>query len=134
MALAEHYQALKALHVGLVIASGMLFAGRGIGVMLGSHKPLAAPIRRLSQLVDTALFGSALLVLAAIRLDPFTAPWLQAKLALLLAYIFAGYVALRTAPRLLRMVAFGAALVAFAGMVAIARTKDPLAFIGWAWR
>lgn len=131
MALAEHYQALKVLHVALVVASGMLFAGRALGVMSGARAPLSMPARRTSQVVDTALLGSALLLLATLGLNPLHAPWLMAKLALLVAYVVAGYVALRGSTPARRLAAFAIAAGCYASMVTIARTKDPSALLGW---
>lgn len=134
MALAEHYHALTLLHVVLVIASGMLFAGRALGVMFGARAPLSMPARRTSQVIDTALLGSALLLLAALGLNPLHAPWLMAKLALLVAYVVAGYVALRGSTHARRLGAFALAAGCYAGMAVIARTKDPSALVGWLGR
>ena len=61
--------------------------------------------------------------------DPFTTPWLAAKLCGLVAYIGLGVVALRPgfAPRT-RAVATLAALGVVAWIVSVAFTKSPL---GW---
>ncbi|MBN9372754.1 SirB2 family protein [Hydrogenophaga sp. YM1] len=120
------YPWIKAAHVALALTSGGLFAARGVGVLLGSAAPLAAPVRRLSQLIDTALLMAALLLLAALRLNPFATPWLQLKLGLLVAYIVLGTLALRRARTPTgRAMAFAAALACFAAMVAVARAHDP---------
>ena len=129
MALADAYPLIKATHIGLAMASGGLFACRGVGVLLGAALPMSAPVRRLSQVVDTALLVAALLLLTALQLNPFATPWLQAKLALLVAYIVLGTLALKRAPGLVgKGMAFVAALTCFAMIVVIARTHDPL---GW---
>lgn len=129
--LAEHYPTLKLLHVALVITSGALLALRGLGVLAASQAPLATPMRRLSQVIDTGLLATALLLVAAIGLDPFATPWLMSKLALLVGYIVAGYLALRARSPLARSLALAFAVGCFASMVMVARTKDPLAFVGW---
>ena len=130
MALADHYLLIKASHVGLAMLSGGLFAGRGVGVLLGAAMPMSAPVRRLSQGIDTALLAAALLLLATLQLNPFATPWLLAKLMLLVAYIVLGTMALRRARTLTGMVlAFAAALPCFVMMFAIARTHDPLGFL-----
>ena len=130
MTLAECYPMIKESHVGLVMLSGALFTARGVGVQLGAAWPLATSARRGSQLIDTALLAAALLLLATLQLNPFTTPWLAAKLGLLVAYIGFGTFALRrAATRAGKAVAFAATLLCFATMVAIARTHDPLGFL-----
>lgn len=98
MALAEFYSLIKMAHVGLALTSGGLFAGRGIGVLLGATSPMSAPVRWLSMVVDSTLLLAALLLLATLGLNPFATPWLQAKLTLLVAYIVFGTLALKRAP------------------------------------
>ena len=130
MALADFYPLIKASHVGLVMLSGGLFAGRGIGVLLGATMPRSAPVRRCSQVIDTALLVAALLLLATLQLNPFAVPWLLAKLVLLVAYIGFGILALRRAPTLAgKGLAFAAALLCFVMMLMIATTHDPLGFL-----
>ena len=130
MALADFYPLIKASHVGLVMLSGGLFAGRGIGVLLGATMPMSAPVRRCSQVIDTALLVAALLLLATLQLNPFAVPWLLAKLVLLVAYIGFGILALRRAPTLAgKGLAFAAALLCFVMMLMIATTHDPLGFL-----
>ena len=130
MALAYFYPLIKASHVGLVMLSGGLFAGRGVGVLLGATMPMSPVVRRCSQVIDTALLVAALLLLATLQLNPFTSPWLLAKLVLLVAYIGFGILALRRAPTLAgKGLAFAAALLCFVMMLIIASTHDPLGFL-----
>ena len=127
MTLAELYPAVKSLHVGLAITSGTLFAVRGIGVLMGATTPTSRPLRRLAQAIDTTLLAAALLLLAILGLNPVTTPWLAAKLALLVAYIVLGILALHVAPtRAGKALAFVGALTCFVLMYAIAHTHDPL--------
>jgi uncharacterized membrane protein SirB2 len=130
MSLSDAYPLIKATHVGLAMASGGLFACRGAGVLMGATLPMSAPVRRLSQVIDTALLVAALLLLVTLQLSPFTTPWLQAKLALLVAYIVCGTLALKRAPgRGAKVAAFVVALICFAMIVVIARTHDPLGLL-----
>ena len=130
MALAEFYPWIKAIHVGLALLSGGLFAGRGVGVLLGAVAPMAPQVRRLSQVIDTALLAAALLLLATLNLNPFATPWLLAKLTLLVAYIGFGTLALKRAPtRTGKALAFVVALACFAMMVTIARSHEPIGFL-----
>jgi uncharacterized membrane protein SirB2 len=130
MVLLDAYPVIKATHVGLVFLSGSLFAGRGLGVLLGATLPMSMPVRRLSQVIDTALLAAALLLLAALQLNPWATPWLLAKLMLLVAYIGLGTLALRRAStRAGQALAYAAALSCFVMMIAIARTHDPMGFL-----
>lgn len=130
MELFEFYPLLKAAHVGLALLSGGVFAGRGVGVLMGSTAPMAPMWRRLSQVIDTALLTVALLLLAILQLNPFATPWLLAKLALLAAYIVLGTLALKRAPtRTGKVLAFIAALTCFVAMIAIARAHEPWGFL-----
>lgn len=135
MTLVELYPVVKTMHIGLVLASGSLFVLRGVAVLLGYSVAMRAPVRYLSYAIDTALLAAALLLLAMLHLNPFTTPWLAAKLALLVAYIVLGSLALRrarTLPR--RALAFVAALLCFGAMYSIARRHDPLGFMAWLLR
>ena len=109
---------------------GGLFAGRGIGVLLGATMPMSPVVRRCSQVIDTALLVAALLLLVTLQLFLFAVPWLLAKLVLLVAYIGFGILALRRAPTLAgKGLAFAAALLCFVMMLMIATTHDPLGFL-----
>lgn len=132
--LADAYPWIRLLHIGLAVASGTLFAVRGLAVLMGSPTALAAPVRRLSVAIDSALLLAALLLLTVLQGRPLGEPWLHAKLALLVAYVVLGSLALkraRTPAR--RAVAYVGALLCFLGMLAIARQHDPLGFLAW-WR
>jgi uncharacterized membrane protein SirB2 len=97
VALLELYPLVRHAHVGLVAVSGVLFALRGIGVLAGAGWSMRRPVRLLSQAIDTALLGAALLLLHLLQLNPFVIPWLATKLALLAAYIVLGSFALKRA-------------------------------------
>lgn len=130
---AELYPVIKTMHIGLVLVSGGLFVLRGLAVLLGHNSvAMRVPVRYLSYAIDTALLAAALALLAMLHLNPFTTPWLAAKLALLVAYIVLGTLALRRArTRSRRVMAFAAALLCFGAMYAIARRHDPLGFMDW---
>lgn len=124
---AELYPLTKALHIGLAMASGAVFAGRGLGVLLGASMPTATPMRRLSQVIDTALLLAALALLALLGLNPLTTSWLATKLVLLVAYIVFGIFALRAARTLRgKAIAYVGALLCFIAIFTIARTHDPI--------
>lgn len=123
--LVDYYPLLKASHIGLALLSEGLFAGRGLGVLMGASLPMA-PVMRSSMVIDSALLAAALLPLAALQFQPLAAPWLQVKLALLVGYIVFGTLALRRARTPTgRALAFVAALTCYTLIIAVARSHDP---------
>ena len=124
------YLQIKAVHIAAVLASGGLFALRGAGVLAGQRWAMAAPLRYLSYGIDTVLLTAALMLLTALKLNPFAVPWLSVKLCLLLAYIVLGTLALRRArtPRG-RTICYAAALACFAFMYFVARAHHPLGLL-----
>lgn len=126
----EYYLQIKHAHIGLVLASGGLFALRGTAALAGMRWPLAAPVRYLSYTIDTALLTAALMLLVVLRLNPFATGWLGVKLLLLVAYIVLGVLALKRArTRAGRALCLAAALAAFGFMYSVARAHHPLGFL-----
>jgi len=127
MTLAELYPFTRTMHVGLAVASGALFAGRGIGVLTGAAMPTSRGMKRASQAVDTALLAAAIALLVTLGIDPLTTPWIATKLVLLAAYIVLGIFALRLArTRSGKALAFAGALACYLAIFTVARTHDPL--------
>ncbi|MFZ5547975.1 MAG: SirB2 family protein [Pseudomonadota bacterium] len=130
MSLIALYPQIKSAHIGLALCSGAFFALRGVAVLAGARWPQAALVRHASMLIDTALLVAALMLLAALHLNPFATPWLLAKLGLLVAYVVLGVMALRRARTTAgRASAFLAALGCYGAMVSIARTHHPLGYL-----
>ncbi|MGE0313025.1 MAG: SirB2 family protein [Lautropia sp.] len=121
------YATVKWLHQCMAALSIAGFAARGAGSLLGARWVRHRAARTLPHVVDTVLLGAAIALAAMLRLSPLDAPWLLAKIGLLIVYIGLGVVALRpTQPRGRRIVAFVAALAVFGWIVGVAITKDPL--------
>jgi len=126
----EFYLQIKSVHVAMVIASGLLFALRGAAVLAGARWAMAAPLRYLSYTIDTALLTAALMLLTALKLNPFAVPWLSVKLALLVVYVVLGSLALeRARSRRARAGFYVAALVTFGFMYFVARAHHPLGLL-----
>lgn len=126
----EFYLQIKSVHVAMVIASGLLFALRGAAVLAGARWAMAAPLRYLSYTIDTALLTAALMLLTALKLNPFAVPWLSVKLALLVVYVVLGSLALKRArSRRARAGFYVAALVTFGFMYLVARAHHPLGLL-----
>lgn len=132
------YEILKMIHVSAVALSFSGFAARGIGVLREAAWVRHRVARTLPHVIDTVLLASALAMLWLIRLPPWSAPWLRAKLIGLVVYIALGMLALRPAraahlgrPRSVRLAACIGALTVFAYIVSVAVTKTPLGPLLW---
>src|SRR5215831_9703717 len=89
------YLQIKWVHIAAVIASGILFALRGAGVLAGARWPMWAPLRYLTYTVDTVLLTAALMLATILQQYPFVNGWLTTKVCLLIVYIVLGTFALR---------------------------------------
>lgn len=126
----EFYPQIKSVHVAMVIASGLLFTLRGTAVLVGARWAMAAPLRYLSYTIDTTLLTAALMLLTALKLNPFAVPWLGVKLALLVVYVGLGSLALKRArSRRARAAFYVAALATFVFMYFVARAHHPLGLL-----
>ncbi|MBJ6980573.1 MULTISPECIES: SirB2 family protein [unclassified Luteimonas] len=123
----EFYPQIKSVHVATVVASGLLFAARGLLVQVGQPRlALAAPVRYLSYTIDTTLLTAALMLLTILPGAMFANGWLVAKVVLLVGYIVLGTFALKrgNSPRV-RLACYLAGLAVFAFIYTIARTHHP---------
>jgi uncharacterized membrane protein SirB2 len=127
MPLIDAYPLLKALHIGLVAASGMLFAARGAGVLAGQAWPMRPAWRHTSVAIDVCLLAAGVGLWTMLALNPMRQHWLGVKLGLLLVYIVLGSLALKRArAQAVRGICYVAALAVFFWMVSIARAHHPL--------
>lgn len=122
----EFYPEIRLAHIWAVVASGSLFALRGVGLFAGMCWPLATQMRRLVWAVDTVLLAAALMLMTLVQQYPFVHAWLTVKVLLLLAYILLGLIAFWRGPtRVVRVGAWLAALSVLGYIVSVARTHDP---------
>ncbi|MBT9490562.1 MAG: SirB2 family protein [Rubrivivax sp.] len=123
---ASWYLQIKAAHIGLVLASGALFAVRGALVLAGRGWAMAKPWRMTSYGIDTALLMAGVMLWAGLSLNPASSPWLGAKLVLLVLYIVLGSLALKRArSRRARIASFVGALAVYLFMVTVALAHHP---------
>jgi len=124
------YLALKHLHVTCVVMSGLGFCLRGWWMRRESPVRQNRLTRILPHIVDTLLLGSALTMAWLSGQYPFVNSWLTAKFCGLLAYILFGMMALkRGRTRAIRARYFGLALLAYAYIVSVALTRNPLLIV-----
>jgi uncharacterized membrane protein SirB2 len=134
----SQYPALKSAHMALAGVSVGLFTARGLGVQWRATWPLRAGVRRVSVLIDSLLLAAGGALWAMLDLSLVHAPWLLAKLVLIVAYIVLGSFALKRARTPLgRALAFAGALACVMAIAATALTHDvlgplaPLRAAGW---
>jgi uncharacterized membrane protein SirB2 len=124
------YATLKLIHQGAVALSISGFIARGAASLMDATWVRGRAARTLPHLVDTVLLASAIGLAWMLRLNPLDTPWLATKIIGLLAYIGLGMVALKPGrPRSVRSLAWLAALLCFAQIVAIAISKQPLGLL-----
>lgn len=126
----EFYPEIKWVHIASVLASGALFALRGLLHLAGSALANHAAVRMLSYTIDTVLLTAALMLSTLLRQYPFVHGWLTVKVLLLVVYIVLGSFALKRArTRRGRAIAYVAALAVFAFIVSVARAHHPLGLL-----
>lgn len=128
--LAAWYLHLKSAHIGLVLASGSLFALRGALVLAGKEWAMARPWRLLSYGIDTLLLAAGATLWVVLSLNPLASPWLGTKLLLLVLYIVLGSLALKRARSpAARRASYAGALMVYLFMASVALAHHPLGFL-----
>jgi len=128
------YPTLRQIHAFAVLASGALFAARGLGLnLLGWTWVMNAPLRYGSYAIDTVLLLAAISLAVITGQYPFVDAWLTAKILLLVVYILLGSFALkRGRTRTIRIACWCIATLVFVFIIGFARMRDPLGwFAGW---
>ena len=122
----ELYPEIKWVHVAAVLASGGLFALRGIVMLSGASWFMAAPLRYLSYTIDTVLLTAAMMLATVLHQYPIVHAWLTVKVLLLVVYVVLGSHAFkRSTTRAGRARAFIAALLVYGFIISVARAHDP---------
>jgi uncharacterized membrane protein SirB2 len=123
------YFILKLLHVAFALASISGFIIRWIWMKTGSPLYEHKLSRTLPHIIDTLFLAMGIWLAFSIHQYPFTSDWLTAKLFGLLAYIVLGSFALKRArTNMGRNLAFIVALLVFAWIISVARTKSVSGF------
>jgi len=123
------YYMLKLAHVACVVISGSLFIYRYARLSMRPDQPLAKALNVLPHINDTVLLVSAIGMLSVIGLNPFTTPWLLAKILALLVYITLGAICMRSLPGSKRQtVSFVSAISVFAYILLVGLSKQVYPF------
>ncbi len=122
------YEMFKLGHVTCVVISGSLFVVRYARLRIYPNQPLPKALKVLPHINDTALLLCAIGMLSLIGLNPFTTPWLLAKIVALILYIVLGMICMRSLPGSRRQsVSFVAAISVFAYIVLVGLSKQAIA-------
>ncbi len=120
------YLTVKFLHLVMAALSISGFAVRGYWMMARSEYLSHRVIKIVPHVIDTIFLLSGIWLALLLGVNTFSQPWLLAKITGLVAYIILGTIALKRGPTMqVRIVAFVAALLAFAYIVGAAVTKSP---------
>ncbi|OGI39443.1 MAG: regulator SirB [Candidatus Muproteobacteria bacterium RBG_16_64_10] len=121
---------LKYLHIACAVLSVSGYFLRGLWMMQDSPRLQARWVRVVPHIIDTLLLVSAIALTIRLQQYPFVHDWLTAKVLALLAYIVLGAIGLKYGrTRKIRVIAWAAALLTFAYLVAVALTRQPLPFL-----
>ncbi len=122
-------ESIKWVHVACAVLSGGGFFIRGILMMRESVWLQARMVKVVPHVVDTVLLVSAIALASQWGWAALQLPWILAKIVALLVYIGLGVVALRAGPsKRVRVLAWLAAMLVFTYIIAVAVSKNPLAF------
>ena len=123
------YAALKLLHIGTVLLSVGLFAGRWWLALDNSPLLQRRWLRLLPRYNDSVLLAAASGMVYLSGQYPWVAPWLTAKLLGLLLYIVLGTLALKAWRLSVRRIAGVAALATALYIVSVAISKNAWGFL-----
>ena len=119
------YNILKLGHVACVVISGSMFVYRYAKLRLHPDQSLPKALKILPHVNDTVLLVCAIGMLILIGLNPFTTPWLLAKIVALLVYIALGAICMRSLPgSRSQTVSFVAAISVFAYILLVGLSKQ----------
>jgi len=123
---------IKSLHMITAIVSISGFVLRGYWMMIQSDKSTLKIVRIAPHVIDTLFLLSGIALVAILRINVLSEPWLLAKFAGLIGYIVLGVIAIRRGPTLeIRVIAFVGALSLFAYIVGVALTRSPASWLGF---
>jgi len=111
--------------IASVVISGSLFVYRYARLSLHPDQALPKALKVLPHVNDTVLLSCAIGMLILLGLNPFSTPWLLAKIVALLLYIVLGTICMRSLPGSRRQtVSFVAAISVFAYILLVGLSKQ----------
>jgi uncharacterized membrane protein SirB2 len=125
-----NYLLLKQIHASLALVSIAGFILRWCWRMMQSPLAQLRSVRIVPHVIDTLFLATAILIGIMVSDDALSAAWFSAKIIGLVLYILLGMAAMRSAPVVGRSLPpFITAVLVFAWIATVARTKSPLGFL-----
>lgn len=125
-----NYLLLKQLHASLALVSIAGFNLRWCWRMMRSPLAQLRSVRIVPHVIDTLFLASAIMLSIMAEDGALSTGWYSAKIIGLVLYIVLGMLAMRSAPVVRRSLPpFIAAVLMFAWIASVARTKSPLGFL-----
>ena len=123
-------QIILPIHMSCAVLSLFLFIWRGTAMWRQSPVQQHLWRRTVPDAIDTLLLLTGISMAVLMEVAPWDTGWLAAKLIALLIYIGLGTVAFRFGRTLLiKRCAFIAALIAFAYILSVARSMNPMPWL-----
>jgi uncharacterized membrane protein SirB2 len=122
------YILLKHTHLMALSISFLLFFVRGYLMMRQSDKSNHRAFLIAPHIINLLLIGSGIALAISLHLNPTEQPWLLVKLIALVIYIGLGVMTFKHPSLQIRKILWLLALVVFAFIVTVAKSKNPLGF------
>ena len=119
---------LKHTHLTALFVSFLLFFIRGYLMMRESNASKHRAFLITPHIVNLILIGTGISLAVFMHLNPANQPWLVVKLVALVIYIALGVLTFKHSSLKARKILWLSALIVFAFIVSVARTKNPLGF------
>jgi len=123
------YEILKYAHLTALAVSFVLFFTRGILMMRQSSTANHRGFLIAPHIFNFLLILTGVSLAFTLQITPMTQPWLMAKMVVLIVYIGLGVMTYKHPNLQVRKILWLLALIAFAFMASIAKTKNPLGFL-----
>lgn len=121
------YETIKVIHITTAVLSFCGFVIRGIWMMKSSLRLQNIWVRVVPHVNDTILLATAIILVVLSLQYPISTVWVNVKIFALLVYIILGTIALkRGKTMLIRVTAWGLALLVFMYILGVANTKNPM--------
>lgn len=117
--------ALKHIHMTLALLTILGFFLRSVWLFTNNAKLQQKWVKITPHIIDTLLLVSGI-ILWMTWYGAVAQPWIISKFVMIALYIGFGVVAFRTQRKALRGIAFSLAILSFATIIYLARTKPPV--------
>jgi len=125
------YDILKHTHLTAIGISFLLFFIRGYLIMRGSNAAKQKLFLIAPHIINLILIASGIGLAVLLHINPANQPWLAIKLIALIIYIALGIATFKHPKLQARKILWLLALIVFAFIVSVAKSKNPLGFLAY---